>query len=164
MEAHLERSKWLLLIGLTVLLLGALVYVIDRPPEQVPVLSDLNLSHHIPALFGSVGHSLPTFAHVFAFCLLTALLLGNAKRNAAAVCLAWFCVDSAFELGQTEQAAGWLQPFIPQWFDYVPILDQTGSFFGNGTFDVFDLISIALGAVTAYSVIHRTALEKNSHA
>ncbi len=164
METHLERSKWLLLIGLTVLLLGTLVYILDRPPEQVPVLSYLNLSHHIPALFGSVGNSLPTFAHVFAFCLLTTLLLGNSKQHAAVVCLAWFCIDAAFELGQTEQAAGWLQPFIPQWFDYLPILDQTGSFFGNGTFDVFDLISIALGAVTAYFVIRRMPLEENSHA
>ena len=164
MEAHLERCKWLLLIGLTVLLLGTLVYILDRPPEQVPVLSDLNLSHHIPALFGSVGNSLPTFAHVFAFCLLTALLVGNSKQHAAVVCLAWFCIDAAFELGQTEQAADWLLPFIPQWFDYVPILDQTGSFFGNGTFDVFDLISIALGAVTAYFVIRRMPLEENSHA
>ena len=164
MRALPARSKGLLPIGLTILLLGILVYIIDRPPEQVPVLSDLNPSHHMPALFGSVGHSLPTFAHVFAFCLLTVVLLGNSKQHAAVVCLAWFCVDSAFELGQTEQAAGWLQPFIPQWFDYVPILDQTGSYFVYGTFDVFDLISIALGAVTAYFVIRRMPLEENSHA
>ena len=164
MRAVPARCKWLLPIGLTVLLLGTLVYILDRPPEQVPVLSDLSLSHQIPAVFGSVGHSLPTFAHVFAFCLLTALLLGNAKRHAAAVCLAWFGLDSAFELGQTEQAADWLQSFIPQWFDYLPILDQTSSYFVNGTFDVFDLVSIALGAVTAYLMIRRMPLEENSHA
>ncbi len=164
MEADLQRSKWLLLIGLKLLLLGTLVYILDRPPEQVPVLRALNLSHHIPALFASVGNSLPSFAHVFAFCLFTAALLGNAKRNAAAVCLAWFCIDAAFELGQTEQAASWLQPFIPQWFDYLPILNQASSYFIYGTFDVFDLISIALGGVMAYFVIRRMPLEENSHA
>ena len=164
MEAHLERCKWLLLIGLTVLLLGTLVYILDRPPEQAPVLSDLSLFESAPAVFGSLGHSFPTFAHVFAFCLLTAALLGNARKNAAIICLGWFYVDAAFELGQTQTVAESLRPFIPQWFEHLPILNQAGSFFGNGTFDVIDLISIALGAVTAYFVIRRMPLEENSHA
>ena len=161
---RLTRSRWLLAIGLTVLLLGTLLYILDRPPDQTSMLSGLSLFQHTPAVFGSLGHSFPTFAHVFAFCLLTAGLLGDTKKNAVLICLGWFYLDAAFELGQTQPVAESLRPFIPQWLEYLPILQQTKSYFVNGTFDVFDLISIAVGAVTAYFVIRWSSLEEKSYA
>ena len=51
-------------------------------------------------MFGIVGHSLPTFAHVFAFSLLTAALLTGERKTAITVCLGWFVVEAAFEVGQ----------------------------------------------------------------
>ncbi len=140
------------------------MYILDRPPGQVPILSDLSLYDHTEAVFGSIGHSLPTFAHVLAFCLLTAALLRHAKRHATVICLGWFCIDVAFELGQTQQVAGWLLQFIPHWFENLPILEQTDGYFAHGTFDVGDLVSIALGAVTAYCVIRRTPPQEKCHA
>ncbi len=80
-------------IGLGVLLLGTLVYLVDRPSEQ-GYLFHLSLSQFTPTLFGVLGDSLPTFAHVFAFSLLTVALLTPARRVCAVVCLGWFLVDT----------------------------------------------------------------------
>lgn len=66
-------------IGLGVLFLGMLVYLVDRPPEQ-SFLFDLSLFQLVPTLFGSLGQSLPTFTHVFAFSLLTVAMLTSTKR------------------------------------------------------------------------------------
>ena len=66
-------------IGPGVLVLWTLVYLVDRPPEQ-SFLFDLSLFQLVPTLFGSLGQSLPTFTHVFAFSLLTVALLTSTKR------------------------------------------------------------------------------------
>ncbi len=114
-------------------------------------------------MFGFIGQSLPTFAHVFAFCLLTAALLAGGKKAAMSVCLGWFLVDVAFELGQHSALAPALSTLTPLWFAHLPILNQTDSYFLNGTFDPLDLLAIALGALAAYVVIQRTARWRMSH-
>ncbi len=77
-----QTSKAQIVIGLAVLLLGTMVYVVDRPWEQtIFVPGDLSLFHLTPSVFGVIGHSLPTFTHIFAFCLLTAALLSHAKTH-----------------------------------------------------------------------------------
>ena len=114
-------------------------------------------------MFGVVGHSLPTFAHVFAFCLLTAALLAVGTEAAITVCLGWFLVDVAFELGQHSALAPALSTLIPPWFAHLLILNQTDSYFLDGTFDPLDLLAIALGALAAYVVIQRTARWRMSH-
>ncbi len=144
-------------VALLVLVVGTLVYVLDRPAEQLPLVGIINLSEVLPALFGPVGHSLPTFTHVFAFSLLTAAWFGGGQRVGLTACLVWFGVDSAFEVGQHPQIAERLVQFMPGWFGQLPVLHQTDSFFSSGTFDPGDLISIALGAAVAYLLIRRTA-------
>ncbi len=67
-----QTNKAQIVIGLAVLLLGTAVYFLDRPWEQtIFVPGDLSLFPLTPSVFGVIGHSLPTFAHVFAFSLLT---------------------------------------------------------------------------------------------
>ncbi len=93
-----QTNKAQIVIGLTALLLGTMVYVVGRPWEQTSfVPGDLSLFPLTPSVFGVIGHSLPSFTHVFAFCLLTAAVLSHAKRTAIGVCLGWFLVAAAFE-------------------------------------------------------------------
>ncbi len=152
-----KTTKAQIAIGLAALLLGTLVYVVDRPGDQIFVPSAISLFPLTPTVFGIVGHSLPTFAHVFAFILLTAALLAGGKKTAIAVCLSWFLVEVAFELGQHPALALSLSTVIPSWFESLPILNKTDSYFLYGTLDPLDLLAIALGALAAYVVIQRTA-------
>ncbi len=151
-----KTNRAQLLIGLAALLLGTMVYVLDRPADQAFVPSAISLFASTPSVFGVVGRSLPAFAHVFAFSLLTAALLADAKKTAVIVCLGWFLVDAAFELGQRAPIAQWLSKLIPPWFAHLPILDKTGRYFLHGTFDPSDIFAIALGAFAAYLVIQNT--------
>ena len=148
------------LIGLSVLTIGALVYILDRPADQAPIFNFLNSSGSSGKFFGISGLSFPTFSHVFAFSLFTVALLGARRTAALWVCLGWLVLDAGFELGQHSMAAGLISPLIPAWFTTVPILNQAGAFFVLGTFDVFDLLSIALGTLAAYGVIRLTAAEE----
>ncbi len=110
------------LIGLGGLLLGTLVYLVDRPPDQTYFLysSSINISLHdtLPNLFGIIGNSLPAFIHVFSFILMTAGLIFCQKRGYLIICLSWFFVDSAFEFGQKFDA--WSSMIIPDWFAGLP--------------------------------------------
>jgi len=149
------------LIGLSVLAIGALVYILDRPADQAPILNFFNSSAFSGRFFGFAGLSLPTFAHVFAFSLFTVALLGARRTAALWICLGWLALDTGFELGQHAVAAGLVSPLIPAWFGTVPILNQAGDYFILGTFDFFDLLSITLGALAAYGVVRLTAEEES---
>ena len=143
--------------------LGTLVYVLDRSSASVPFFSAVSLADTLPPVFGRLGESLPTFAHVFAFSLLTAAWLGGGRRIGLTACLAWFGLDTAFEIGQRPQIAERLVQFIPDGFEGLPILAQADSYFLSGTFDTWDLISIAVGAATAYLLIRCTAPKAEPH-
>lgn len=151
-----KAARAQLVLGLAVLLLGILVYLVDRPPAETFVPSAFSLYQVIPCIFGRLGQSLPTFAHVFAFSLLTAVLLGGGKRTAVAICLGWMAIETAFELGQHPALAPALVKLIPSWFGQIPVLQKTDSYFLRGTFDRGDMLSIVLGALAAYVVIQKT--------
>ena len=136
-------------VGLFVLFLGALVYVLDRSSGSAPFFSTVSMAHLLPSLFGRLGDNLPTFAHVFAFGLLTAACLGGGRRAGLLACLSWFGIDTAFEVGQHPWLAEQVVQFIPGWFERLPILQYAEAYFISGTFDVRDLMSIAAGAIAA---------------
>ena len=138
-------------VALTVLVVGTLVYVLER--SSAPFFSAISLADQLPGIFGPIGGSLPTFAHVFALGLLTAAYFGGGKQAGLSACLTWFAVDIAFEVGQHSQIAERLVHFIPGWFERLPILEQTDTYFLSGTFDVRDVISIVVGAAAAYLTI-----------
>lgn len=151
-------NKTQILIGVIGLLIGSLVYLIDRPPDQTyfvyssPI--NISLSNTIPNLFGLIGNSLPEFIHVFSFILITAGLIFCQKRGYLIICLSWFLVDSAFEVGQ--KFTTWSTSIIPDWFAGIPFLESTENYFLRGTFDGTDLAAIALGTVTAYVILLTT--------
>ena len=152
-------NKTQILIGAIGLLIGSLVYLIDRPPDQTyfvyssPI--NISLSNIIPNLFGLIGNSLPEFIHIFSFILITAALISWQKRGYLIICLSWFLVDSAFELGQKFNT--WPSKIIPDWFVGIPFLENTKNYFLQGTFDLIDLAAIAFGTLIAYFVISATS-------
>ena len=147
-----------ILIGLTVLLLGTLVYLIDRSPDQTYFVykSFVNISLHntLPNLFGIIGNSLPSFVHVFCFILLTAGFLQCQKRGCIIICASWFLIDFIFELGQKFKTFS--SSIVPDWFSGIPFLENSKNYFLLGTFDYSDLTAIAIGTILAYFVLSIT--------
>jgi len=152
-------NKYQIAIGLAVLVMGTLVYLVDRPPEETYFVSeskvDISLHDTLPSLYGRIGASLPTFSHVFAFILITAGLLNCRKRGYLIITLCWFITDSAFEIGQkfSDTAVKW----VPSWFSGIPFLENTESYFRRGTFDWIDMATIFFGSIAAYAVLLMTA-------
>jgi hypothetical protein len=152
-------------IGLSFLFVGALVYLIDRPPCQTYFISKLHFSLHnrLPELFGSLGQYLPSFVHVFSFILISAAVLSVQGMGSVALCLFWLFIDGAFEICQKFNS--WMPAMIPNWFAKVPILENTEKFFRCGTFDNLDLLALIFGAFAAFFVLRITNTEmKNGKA
>ena len=147
-----------IIIGSVMLLVGTLVYLIDRPPEHTYFVfkSAVNISlfKSLPNLFGVIGNTLPSFAHVFAFTMITAGLIAARKRGCIIICLSWLVVDCTFELGQIYNTVAASQ--IPGWFAGIPFWENTANYFLIGTFDYFDLAAMAVGAMAAYGVLVMT--------
>ena len=147
-----------ILIGIASLLVGLLVYLIGRPPDTAYFLAgwakDISLYNKIPNMFGPISNTLPAFAHVFSFSLITAGILGSRKRGYLFICLFWLLIDGAFEMGQRYSSIP--LKFIPSWFDGIPFLENTGNFFHFGTFDYLDLIAFVLGTIFAYIILTLT--------
>ena len=156
---YLSRlSKLQVLIGLAALLIAALVYVVDRAPDETYFIystsANISLYNTLPNIFGPMGNSLPAFIHVFAFALITAGVISRGKRDWLIICLSWFLVDAAFEFGQKYSV--WTVKYIPGLFAGIPVLENTKAFFLRGTFDVHDFVAMAMGAITAYAVLLAT--------
>lgn len=153
-----------ILIGLSVMLLGTLVYVVDRPPVQTYFVykSFINISLHdiLPNLFGCIGNSLPSFVHVFCFILITAGLLHCQKRGCIFICSCWFFTDLLFELGQKFKALS--STMLPDWFSGIPFLENSKNYFLSGTFDFNDLTAMVLGTILAYFALSITVKRRES--
>lgn len=150
-------------IGLAVLVIGTLVYVLDRPAEQTLLTSAIDLPSLKVGIFGPIGRVLPTFAHVFAFILFTVVVLGNTRLASILACAGWLVVELAFELGQHPQVATWLSAVLSPDPDSPTIIVYTANYFVSGTFDPWDLVAICLGALTAYVVIKKTQQQEFCH-
>jgi hypothetical protein len=153
-----QINKTQILIGVIVLLLGSFIYLVDRPPDQTYFVYSspvkITLFNTIPNVFGSIGGSLPECIHVFSFILITAGLLFCNRRGYRIICLSWFLIDAAFEIGQHFPA--WSSKIIPHWFTGIPFLENTESYFLHGTFDFIDLAAIGFGTLIAYGVLLTT--------
>lgn len=153
-----------ILIGLSVMLLGTLVYVVDRPPVQTYFVykSFVNISLHntLPNLFGFIGNSLPSFVHVFSFILITAGLLHCQKRGYLIICACWFLTNIIFELGQKFKALS--SAMVPDWFSRILFLENSKNYFLSGTFDFNDLTAIVFGTIIAYFVLSITIKRRES--
>ncbi|MFP4452343.1 MAG: hypothetical protein ACLFNW_02185 [Desulfobacterales bacterium] len=144
--------NWIMLLaGLAVLLAGTLVYLVDRPPDTYFVkkmLPDLNLYETAPTFFGKLGSVLPAFVHPFSFSLITAAFAAKTIRGCLIICMFWFAINSAFELGQHFKEFS--SSLVPEWFSHIPFLENTRAFFIAGTFDPLDLLAMFFGALGAF--------------
>ena len=134
--------------------IGVLVYLLDRQPDNVYFIPGwVSIAGSVNPIFGQIGNNLPTFIHVYAFILLTVIIMSPSPGKVFWICVTWFSVDSLFELAQLTQIANWIAEHVPAWFIGIPFLENTAAYFLAGTFDILDIISIAMGTVTAYLTI-----------
>ena len=151
-------NHWQILIGTSGLLIGAMVYLIDRPLDQVYFLysSGLKTSFYqsFPDVFGALGNTLPGFLHVFSFILITAGMVSCGKRGGLIICAGWFLTDTLFELGQKFSTQ--VVNLIPDDFAGIPYLENTKNYFLGGTYDPLDLGAIFIGTLMAYYVLTKT--------
>ncbi len=157
-------NKTQILTGTITLLFGTLVYLVDRSPDQTyfvdKITINISLYHILPNLFGIIGNSLPSFAHVFSFILITAGLIASKKRHFIIICLSWFLINSIFELGQ--KFSTMFIKFIPDWFTSIPFLENTGDYFVRGTFSFGDMAAIIIGTISAYFLLIITSERKKA--
>lgn len=113
----------------------------------------------VRSAFGVLSGSLPSFAHVLAFTLLTAALLGPACFAPGRICATWWSLDTVFELGQADAFSSYVLDRIPATFSDTSPIRHVTNYFRYGTFDPLDLIAITLGAVVAYLLISATKLQ-----
>lgn len=127
------------------------VYLLDRQAESAYFMAPWMVGHgDMRTYFGVLGNHLPTLLHVYAFTMLTIAVVSPSRVSAIAICVAFFVADSLFELAQITVIAQEIAKYVPEWFQGVPFLENTSSYFLAGTFDVRDLISIAIGSLAAY--------------
>jgi hypothetical protein len=148
-----RTNKKQVLLGVIFLLAGTLEYLIDRPIGSTYFLYQFKTIHsffrNIPDLYGSLGMCAPSFFHVLAFSLISMSLFSSRKARIS-VCLAWFCLEFLFELGQ--KYGSQFAPYLPEWLEKAAIAENLKNFLINGTFDIYDLMAIGLGALTAFLI------------
>jgi hypothetical protein len=145
------RSDGLLVVfAIAALAVGTLVYVLDRPTRPYFLPPALSLANGQDRYFGVLGGSLPDFAHVYAFSLLTAALTPGTGR-APLICGLWFVVDALMKLAQHPTIAPSVAAAVPAFFQRIPIFENTANYFLHGTFDSLDIAAFALGSVAAYA-------------
>ena len=146
-----------IIIGLFALIIGVLLYQIDRPSGSIYFLNqtpfNLFSGFSAPGLLGDAGQILPGFIHVFAFSLITAGLFASNKKEARRACYIWFGVNAIFEIGQKFGKP--ISAHLPKWWEGNPCLESIPNFFSRGTFDWKDLIAMAAGALSAWIVLAR---------
>ncbi|MGD8567112.1 MAG: hypothetical protein PVJ39_03330 [Gammaproteobacteria bacterium] len=157
-----KRSLHIVIATLT-FILGVLVYVLDRNPQQIYFLTGF-LNHPLTdgSVFGAIGSSLPSFTHVYAFILFTAALLPPGRKAYLGATLAWLATDSAFEIAQHPAIAPIAASAVPDWFAGIPVLENTRNYLLHSTFDYSDLAAIAMGAIAAAVTILITTRQKGT--
>lgn len=117
-------------LGLGALVLGVLVYALDRPAGSVAFLP-AGMAYD-SGFLGPLAGPLPTFLHTVAFSLTTAALLAPTRCARLASCGVWVAVNWLFEAAQ-----------------HPAFRDITGIGM-PGAFDPLDLLAALLGAAVAF--------------
>jgi hypothetical protein len=151
-----QRPRYLVPLAFLILLLGMLPYLTDRVAGQA-MLWPSAFTLKTGNLFGPVGAWLPSFAHAFAFSLLTVAVLAPSARPRWGVCAMWAVIDVAFELGQRREIAGHLAKFLLNDIGAVPLTRPLARYFVHGTFDPLDMLAAVVGAIAAAVVLHGLA-------
>ncbi len=140
------------------LLLGAAIYLVDRPAGSAWLVPSAWQAAKPGRGFGAVGQWLPSLVHAFAFSVLTAWLLPRRAGCAAAACLGWALVDSLAEIGQHSAVSAPLAAALAAAFDSAPLAARLARYFTQGTFDPADLAAALAGSALAYLALRRFVL------
>jgi hypothetical protein len=153
MDESIRVNRLQLLSGIAFLCLGLMEYLASRPAGSAYFLEKLH--SFLPSLstgyhpFGKLGGFAPDFFHPLGFALISmAFFAGRSSR--VVLCLVWLGIDAVFEIAQAFGHT--LAQHVPLWFSHIPVLDNLASYLRKGTFDVFDLVAIALGSTTAFII------------
>lgn len=143
--------------ALSALLVGLMVYLFERPAESVylfAVLSYSPIQHY--DLFGVIGQWLPSIVHTYAFILLSVIAVGNGPRIILRSSFFWVGIGWLFEFGQHPTISTKLATYIPEWFSWIPLLENGANYFQYGTFDPLDLLATLAGAFAAWTTYQMT--------
>jgi hypothetical protein len=136
--------------ALTALAMGVAIYLLERSGADLYLLPD---SWQAVLPVSTLGNHMPSFLHVFAFAILTAVVLAPWRGAVMFSCLLWVVINSLFEIGQADAVAARISRSTPVWFGDWPFLENIDSYFLHGTFDPIDIGFAALGAVAAYLML-----------
>ena len=143
-----------ILIGSGALVLGALIYVFDRPPGSIVFVTELISAYSATrSLFGGMGEYSPTLLHVVAFSLVTVGVLQD--RGKPLIPLVWCAINIAFEFGQ------WIGSEFYSPASLAHLGSSSGksiflTYFVAGVFDWLDIFAAFLGAIVSFSLIWLT--------
>ena len=141
-------------LGIIALILGSLIYLIERPArESLFIAESISLFNEGVALFGPLGNHLPTFIHPFAFILITASFCSTKRSSYWLICSTWLTINTLFEIGQHSFVYQNIISHAPPFLADLPFMDTVLSYFKNGHFDPFDILSIFMGVIAAYGVL-----------
>lgn len=150
-HGHAIMDRSLIYLGVIALIVGLMVYLLDRPSWQLSIIpDDFSLNNDGPITFGPIGLHLPTFLHAFAFSIISAGILPHSQVGHMIACGTWILIDTCFELFQHPTLYSLIAPNLDS---NNFILVEINKFFVNGTFDWLDVASIIAGAGCAYSVL-----------
>jgi hypothetical protein len=144
------RPALLAVIAGVALVVGALVYLTDRAVAPLaPAIGALAGSR----VFGALGQWLPSFVHPFAFSLFSAAALPWRAAPRYGVCVAWWAVNVAFEIGQHPWARAPIAELLQGSLGRLPLTRPLADYFTRGTFDVGDILAATAGALAAAAVL-----------
>jgi hypothetical protein len=148
MTNRTKKNGLKVILGFCFLFIGLWVYLVDR--NSMYFLEKWQFTFYDYNVFGYLGNHLPTFIHTLSFCLITAGMLNCQKQCYPIIAISWFLFDTFFESLQKYKT---IISLIPDWFETIPFLENTKSYFIKGTFDIFDVLSIAIGAILGFLVL-----------
>ena len=117
------------------LVVGLFVFLLDRQPESIYFIPDwVSFTNNISPIFGYIGNHLPTFVRVYAFILLTTVVIAPSPVLVFTICAAWFAIDSLFELAQMAFITHWIAESVLPMRDIkeLPLVHERISFTVGG--------------------------------
>lgn len=151
----IENRIWLI-AGILMLVFGALIYMTERSPADIYFTRLLRIDKELfgPGfkLSGSLGNALPAFFHVLGLSLITAAFTSGSRKQCLLICLGWFMINAVMETGQKYKDIA-IQ-LTPDFFDRLPFLEATRTYFLNGAFDPVDIAAAGRGAFLAFLLMH----------
>ena len=135
------------------LVLGILVYLLDRPAQDVYFLADTLVLTSRPAW--DLHDSLPSVLHAFAFSLATIVVIAPASIAAIGrICAGWWLLEALLEIVQADSLSAPLTELMPAWLGSVPVLEALPSYVAQGTFDLMDVGGAGLGCLLAFGAAY----------